>query len=326
MIPLIEYHINNPDKRLLITTDVGPFKSILMELFEDIIIGFESPNIPSGAEYFDDKSMNYVRNKVPGEIILPAYDLFNTKLYNNDRSMNSLRRLEELIPLVNNFIEMKMPEKYKNIETHEILVIERDVDDYYINKRMTNEDVKRDIFYTSGKQRRDVLNHREMMEELRGVFGTKINNVVLEKKSLFYQYQLFKNASIVIGQHGAGLGNIFFMKPNSNLIEIMSPWGRQGNHFRNLSHYLRINYRYVFMENDIDNINISELVRITVEMDDTLRISERKRSPSRRRRSRSRSRSPQTRRRRSRSRSPQTRRRRSRSRSRSPYKKRSGRY
>ena len=336
MIPLIEYHINNPDKQLLITTDVGPFKSILMELFEDVIVGFESPDIPSGAEYFDDKSMNYVRNKVPGEIILPAYDLFNTKLYNNDRSINSLKRLEELIPLVNNFIEMKMPEKYKNVETYEILVIERDVDDYYINKRITNEDVKRDIFYTSGKQRRDVLNHREMMEELRGVFGTKINNIVLEKKSLFYQYQLFKNASIVIGQHGAGLGNIFFMKPNSNLIEIMSPWGRQGNHFRNLSHYLRINYRYVFMENDIDNINISELVRMTIGMDDTSRISERKRSPSRRRRSRSKS--PPTRRyknrsrsrsmspsiRRHRNRSPPTRRRRSRSRS--PYKKRSGRY
>jgi hypothetical protein len=166
-----------------------------------------------------------------------------------------------------------------------------------------------------------------MMEELRNLFGRKIGNVVLEKKSLFYQYQLFKNASIVIGQHGAGLGNIFFMRPNSNLIEIMSPWGRQGNHFKNLSNYLRINYRYVFMENDIDDVDISELVRISIGMDNNVGQNQRNRiSPTRR--NRSRSRSPPTRRRnRSRSRSPPTRRRnRSRSRSRSPHKKRSGRW
>jgi hypothetical protein len=315
---------------------------MLLELFGDVIIGFENPSIPPGAEYFDDKSMNYVRIKVPGEIILPAYDLFNTKLYNNQKSRDSLRRLNELRPIVNNFIESKMPDRYREIETYEILLIERDVDEYYINKRLENRDVKRDIFYTSGKQRRDVLNHRELTSELKKLFGTKINNVVLEKKSLFHQYQLFKNAIIVIGQHGAALGNIFFMSRNSNLIEIMSPWGREGNHFRNLSDFLNINYGHVFMANDIDDVNIPELIRISERMfrpdrkmspprRGSPRRSSPRRSPSRRsspRRSPSRRditpprRSPQKYTRRDRSRSPQKYTRRDRSRSPQKYTRR----
>ena len=266
LIPLIEFHVNNPDKRLLITTNVGPFEYMLRELFGDVIIGFENPVIPPGAEYFDDKSMNYVRTKFPNEIELPAYDVFNTKMYNNLKSRDLLRRLDELKPIVNNFIELKMPDKYNDIETYEILLIQRDVDEYYVDKRSENRDFKRDIFYTSGKQRRDVLNHQQMTSELKQLFGSKINNVILEKKSLFYQYKLFKNASIVIGQHGAALGNIFFMNPNSNLLEIMSPWGRQGNHFSNLAHHLHINYGHVFMESDIDNVNIPELMRIAERM------------------------------------------------------------
>ena len=282
LIPLIEFHVNNPDKRLLITTNVGPFEYMLRELFGDIIIGFENPVIPPGAEYFDDKSMNYVRTKFPNEIELPAYDVFNTKIYNSSKSRDLLRRLDELKPIVNNFIELKMPDKYKDIETFDILLIQRDVDEYYVDKRLENRDFKRDIFYTSGKQRRDVLNHQQMTSELKQLFGSKINNIILEKKSLFYQYKLFKNASIVIGQHGAALGNIFFMNPNSNLLEIMSPWGRQGNHFANLAHYLHINYGHVFMESDIDNVNIPELMRIAERMYRPNRRSPSRRSPSRR--------------------------------------------
>ena len=56
------------------------------------------------------------------------------------------------------------------------------------------------------------------------------------------------------------------MSRNSNLIEIMSPWGREGNHFRNLSDFLNINYGHVFMANDIDDVNIPELIRISERM------------------------------------------------------------
>jgi hypothetical protein len=204
-----------------------------------------------------------------------------------------------------------MPDEYRRMQTYDALLIERNVDEYYSIKRSQNRDPSRDIYYTSGKERRNILNHVQMLRELNKLFDSKIENVVLEKKSIFYQYQLFKHASIVIGQHGAGLANIYFMRPNTNLIEVMSPWGIEGNHFSNLADFLRINYGYTFMERDEDNVNINQLISITEIM------TRRKSSPTRKRRSRSRS--PQTRKRRSRS--PQ-RRRRSKSRSRSPQRRR----
>ena len=294
LIPLIEFHVNNPDKRLLITTSVGPFETIIRELFDSsVLIGFEEPVIPRGAVYYDDKSMNYVRTPFPGEVILPAYDLFNNKMYRDSRSSSKLRRLGELRDLVNNFIESRMPDEYRRMQTYDMLLIERNVDEYYSIKRSQNRDPSRDIYYTSGKERRNILNHVQMSQELNKLFGSRIENVVLEKKSIFYQYQLFKHASIVIGQHGAGLANIYFMRPNTNLVEVMSPWGIEGNHFSNLADFLRINYGYTFMERDEDNVNINQLISITE------RMTRRKSSPTRKHRSRSRS--PQTRRRRSRS-------------------------
>jgi hypothetical protein len=262
LIPLIEFHHDNPDKKILITTNVGPFKKILVELFEDIIVGFEDPIIPSHAEYFDDKSMNYVRTKSDNEIILPSYDLFNTKLYNDSRSHQKLSQLDDLRNLVIHFIESKMPDEYKEIETFDILLIKRDIDNYYVEKRSENLNEARDIFYTSGKQRRDVLNHDVLADELRHIYGNNIGNIILENKSIFHQYQLFKKASIVIGQHGAALSNIFFMNKNTNLIEIMSPWRLTGNHFSNLANFLRIHYDNVFMRRDIDNVNIDDVIRL----------------------------------------------------------------
>lgn len=113
LIPLIEYHINNPNNRFLITTSVGPFEYILRELFGNAILGFSNPVIPPGSEYYDDKSMNYVRTKISGEIILPSYDLFNTKIYNNQKYRHLIGRLDGLIPIVQDFIESRMPDEYK---------------------------------------------------------------------------------------------------------------------------------------------------------------------------------------------------------------------
>ena len=47
-------------------------------------------------------------------------------------------------------------------------------------------------------------------------------NVILERTSVFYQYLLFKNAKLIIANHGASLSNIIFMNKNSSVIEIIS--------------------------------------------------------------------------------------------------------
>ena len=44
-------------------------------------------------------------------------------------------------------------------------------------------------------------------------------NVILEKLSFKEQVQLFNDAKIVIGQHGAGLVNSFWCQKNTVLIE-----------------------------------------------------------------------------------------------------------
>jgi len=332
LIPLIEYHLNNPDKKLLITTNIGPFKKIFDELFpSDVIIGYENPVIPPNSSYFDDKSMNYVRIKAPDEVILPAYDVFNNKFirrYSNVRE--DLNRIKNRIL---NFIEDRMPEKYlNNPDYRKVILIGRDVDEYYIQKRMENRQAgiesDREIFYTSGRERRDIQNFRELSNSLSRLFRNDFSEVLLENTSIFYQYQLFKNAGTIIAQHGASLSNLFFCKENTNVLEVMSPWGVSGNHFSNLSYFCNLNYNSVTMDSDIGNVNVNEIVNLLSSISRERRRSKSPPSASRttrRNRSRSKSRSPPssrtTRRNRSRSRSPQTKKynnSRNRSRSRSP--------
>lgn len=262
LIPLIEYHLSNPDKKLLITTDVGPFQSTLLEIFtSEVIIGFEQPVIPAGEKFFDDKSMNWIRIKRPGEVILPAYDIFNADIMRNRaKSQDKLRHLISIRPMILRFMNERIPDEYKHVQTFEILLLERATEQYYIDKSKTNPDKSRAIFYTSGKQRRDITNHRELFEGLNASFPGKVGNIILEGKSIFYQFQLFKNASILIGQHGAGLANMFFMNPGTYVIEIMSPWGRRGDHFRNLANSFQISYNKFDLNEDIGPVDVRAII------------------------------------------------------------------
>ena len=98
------------------------------------------------------------------------------------------------------------------------------------------------------------------MQGLNASFPGKIGNIILEGKSIFYQFELFKKASIVIGQHGAGLGNMFFMNPGTYMIEIMTPWGRRGDHFRNLANSLQINYNKFDLNQDIGPVDANVII------------------------------------------------------------------
>jgi capsular polysaccharide biosynthesis protein len=72
----------------------------------------------------------------------------------------------------------------------------------------------------SGAHRRFLPNHKKLEKKLSNYFGPIFKNIILESISIDEQVSLFKNAEIVIGQHGAGLCNIVWMnKPNSLVIE-----------------------------------------------------------------------------------------------------------
>jgi hypothetical protein len=56
---------------------------------------------------------------------------------------------------------------------------------------------------------------------------------------MFNQFNIFRNAKIIIAQHGSSLSNLFFCK-NSTLIEIIPEW--DDNWFKNLASFCKIKY------------------------------------------------------------------------------------
>ncbi len=63
---------------------------------------------------------------------------------------------------------------------------------------------------------RKILNEKEILQQLTE-FNLKL--VILEKLDFKDQVELFQNANIIIGTHGAGLTNIIFSKPSATIIE-----------------------------------------------------------------------------------------------------------
>ena len=72
----------------------------------------------------------------------------------------------------------------------------------------------------SGSNRRTIRNHDALAKRLIGRYGNRVKNVVLENTSYLDQMSLFYNAKLVVGQHGAGLCNIIWMRDQSRVVEI----------------------------------------------------------------------------------------------------------
>lgn len=74
----------------------------------------------------------------------------------------------------------------------------------------------------SGASRRSIPNHDELASALESIIHSpyQFQNVQLERILFEEQVRLFDNASLVIGQHGAGLANCLWMQPGSNVIEL----------------------------------------------------------------------------------------------------------
>ena len=103
----------------------------------------------------------------------------------------------EFKKLINNFV--KKAHKYlkkKNNKQYKYLIISRS---NAIRRRLLNED----ILYAKLKK-----------------YGFK--KVFFEKLSFEKQIELAKNCEIMLGYHGAGLTNVFFMKPGTQCIEIIN--------------------------------------------------------------------------------------------------------
>jgi hypothetical protein len=67
---------------------------------------------------------------------------------------------------------------------------------------------------------RRVINERDLVKEL-GLYGFEV--VTLRGRSFADQVQLFSEAEIIVGPHGAGFTNAVFAQPGASLIELFSP-------------------------------------------------------------------------------------------------------
>jgi hypothetical protein len=62
---------------------------------------------------------------------------------------------------------------------------------------------------------------------------------------------------------GGALSNVVFMNAEKgHVVEISPPWGRDDNHFRNLSEFKGVGYERVLQPGDHSNVDVSEVGRV----------------------------------------------------------------
>ena len=265
MIPLILHHLENPSAVYRILTDIGPMKRVLCELPLNVI-EFKGPeHVGALGKFHDDKSLR--RAVAPGETVVQAYDAYNSEFYRDEYVQKlSKTRMRKILQ----FFEDTMPEYVRSIPTYEVILIERATDSYY---RAGCPD-RTQIYKSSGAERRSLSNHVELVATLSAKYGSKFCNIVLERSSIYYQYHMFRNAKVVIAQHGAALANIIFMsnpsgspsktdadRPSGTVVEISPPWSRQSEHFRNLAEGCGVAHSSILQTADHSDVDINGVMR-----------------------------------------------------------------
>lgn len=292
LIPILEYHFNNPNKTINIISNIGNLSYKLIDLCKIINININyCPHILdslSEDKYiylypdfldFDVQKYNLSHNEPyiislfnpnPNKqfLLLHAYDIFLGDLYYDNNICKISKSLKDnIINLFSNYFN-----KYSIKSYYDVIYIRRHI--------LTNDELLNE--HDRLRYRRSILNTIKFEKKLQKLCiknNLKYATIISENVPLLDQFFLFHNAKIVIGQHGAGLSNIFFMKPNSYVVEISKKYDKYCNkdikirkymrndkfpesHFMNLANYCNINYRFIgYMDDFIGNINIKSTIK-----------------------------------------------------------------
>jgi hypothetical protein len=93
---------------------------------------------------------------------------------------------------------------------------------------------------------RFIENENNLINILIHLFGDEnVKVAIMEDYAFVQQVQLFYNADIVVGQHGSGLTNAIFMRPNTTLIEMSGTINIDNHIFRNIAETFQINYIHI---------------------------------------------------------------------------------
>lgn len=133
---------------------------------------------------------------------------------------------------------------------------------------------KRNIYVSRNRSsRRHISNETELLECLKR-FNFEV--VYLEELSIAEQISVFKNASVIVAPHGAGLSNVIFCE-NASVIEIFNPnYGTAG--FRLLAQLVGSEYQHIMGKNkalsasERQSVGRAKLQREDIEVDTALLV------------------------------------------------------
>ena len=283
LIPLLCYDIKTKHSHsFIIKINIGNMEKILIEIFNERVffdyIENKSNTVNDKYNYFDTFIKLKKNNNDSNIILLDAFDIFNDVNYNlitntfNDSLFEKLdtqyinyyfKKLNNQ-PVSRNYSTQIQKNKsiykrlYHTFIYYKIILCQPSIHRYlrniYKNNKYTNKILLIERPFTTPSnnlltnfsgQRRVIFNHFELKNALTNIYNKDFINVSLDTLPFEEQYYLFKNAKIIIGQHGAGLVNIFLSKPTNktHLIEITSEWNN--NWFKNLANVCQITYHSV---------------------------------------------------------------------------------
>jgi Glycosyltransferase 61 len=242
LVPLILKYIELQNKyqhiTFIIDNSLGPMLKILLQIPIDIKLKTDLPNI----------------NELDIEkLYLTPMDVAP---YKDKRDINWIDKGWAKKLTFDNVIEIKNFIKNNNHslfnEKYDIVIIERKMDKSFKSTYFKEDGKKYDyLITTSGSERRNIINHDEIVESVKNKFKDKtVINISLEYLPFFEQYQLFSNAKIIIAQHGASLSNIIFMNEKSIIVEIISEYKLNEDWFGELSKICKIQKHYQLITKD----------------------------------------------------------------------------
>ena len=200
----------------IISNDLGPMLVRLLELPIDIKLKQYLTNyneLKVEEKYLSPMDIHPTSNSRDMELLKKnwAQELTLDKYMEINKYMNDCVRIDNVLLNKNIFYDIVIIERKAN-KSFGSIYYKKDYTPLYGNK-----------ITSSGSERRSIVNHEEIVKFIKRTYPKKkIINVSLEFMPIFSQYQLIHNASMVIAQHGAGLGLIVFMKPTAKIIEIVS--------------------------------------------------------------------------------------------------------
>ncbi len=240
LIPLILVHLDIKKNLFNIYGDTGPMIKILYEMPFTIKL---LQHIPK--ECYD---------------LIPL-DSFKSKFINKRITLQYGEKIK-----ICDFFEKNVPFYLKDLHFKDIVLIERNIDPSYKHIDYSKQHIElQKLGQLSGKERRYITNHEEIVSYLKSSYPDNFINVSLERTSIYYQYLLFKNAKIIIANHGAALSNVIFMKENTNVIEIISKHKLNKENedtFKNLSLFCKLKHKFIITENEIDSIDVTKIKKI----------------------------------------------------------------